>query len=524
MTQRSPAALAPVVLGVASLHSFMPQPQLHKPTPSFSFPCAGCSDWFSRNELYFQAPSDFATIYNVHPLYSAARPITGRGQTIAVLENSDVQPSDVETFRAAFGLSSYSGTFTQIHPGLSCIDPGKNSAETEAALDAEWAGAVAPDAAIELASCADTATNFGAFIAAENLLNTQSPPPIMSLGYAACEAALETAGNAFIKSLWQQAALEGVSVVVAAGNTGAAGCDGFNAVPSTHGLAVNGLASTPFNVAVGGTDFSDTVNGTNSTYWRASNNSYSESASSYIPEMAWNNSCASDILAQYLGYGSGLAFCNSRSGQAFRNAIGGSGGASSIYSKPDWQTKVFGNPNDSQRDVPDISLFASNGFWNHVILFCMSDPTEGGAPCTYSSPAEAFYNSGGGTSFTAAQFAGIQALINQKKGTRQGNPAYSLYALAKSEFGTQTRPNASALEACNANAGNSTPNTCVFHDVTAGSNDLPCTGPESCYQSGFDTYGLLSTSDKTTAYPATAGWDFATGLGTLNVAKLVNAW
>ena len=88
-----------------------------------------------------------------------------------VLEDTDINPADVATFRTAFGLASYSGTFAQIHPGSGCTDPGIGSAEMEAALDAEWAGAVAADAAVELASCADTTTNFGVLIAAQNLLD-----------------------------------------------------------------------------------------------------------------------------------------------------------------------------------------------------------------------------------------------------------------------------------------------------------------------------------------------------------------
>ena len=180
-----------------------------------------------------KSPADLATIYNVAPLYKAKKPITGKGQTVVVLEDTDINPADVATFRKAFGLASYTGTFTQIHPGTGCTDPGIGSAEREAALDAEWAGAVAPDAAVELASCADTTTTFGGFIAAQNLLDSTSPPPIMSLSYIGCEAAEGPGGNAYINSLWQQAAGEGVSVFVAAGDSGAAGCDPSMCPPPT---------------------------------------------------------------------------------------------------------------------------------------------------------------------------------------------------------------------------------------------------------------------------------------------------
>jgi len=176
-----PAALADVVTGFASLNNFMPKPLIRKPRSAFSFPCTGCPDGFDGQEQYDIAPPDFATIYNVAPLYKRSNPITGKGQTVVVLEISDIKPADVATFRASFGLSGYAGTFTQIHPGTGCTDPGRNGAEIEAAIDAEWAGAVAPDAAVELASCANT-TNFGAAIAAQNLLNKKNPPPIES-GY-----------------------------------------------------------------------------------------------------------------------------------------------------------------------------------------------------------------------------------------------------------------------------------------------------------------------------------------------------
>ena len=522
-----PAALKPVVVGMVSMNSFMPKSGLVKPKNSFSFPCNGCPDGFNGVPQFDESPADLAVIYNVGPLYKQKDPITGKGQTVVVLEDTDINPADVATFRKSFGLSSYAGTFTQIHPGPGCADPGKNAAEGEAALDAEWAGGVAADATVLLASCADTLTNFGAFIAAQNLLDSETPPPIMSLSYLECEAGNGPSGNAYMNALWQQAAGEGVSVFVAAGDGAAAGCDDFDtATYAIGGIAANGLASTPYNVATGGTDFLDTYEGTNSQYWYSNNDSIGRSAKSYVPEMPWNDSCGSSVLFKYLGYKDSVTFCNSETGSGFLDTVGGSGAPSFIYPKPYWQAGTVGMPNDGKRDLPDVSLFASNAFWSHAILFCMSDAAQGGYPCNYTNGTDTLNNSAGGTSFTAPQLASIQALINQKVGGPQGNPDPIYYDLAKAEFGSSSKPKSSVLAACNASKGSGISSSCIFHDVTVGNNVVPCYGTVDCYAPIAGGYGILSTSDiyGIEAYPATKGWDFTTGLGSINVTNLVNSW
>jgi subtilase family serine protease len=526
-----PAALAPAISGFVALHNFMPKPALKKPGKNFTFPCTGCPDGFNGQVQYDEAPADLAAIYNVGPLYKAKKPITGKGQTVVVLERTDINPADVATFRKAFGLSSYAGTFTQIHPGAGCTDPKTNGDENEAALDAEWAGAVAADAAVELASCADTATTFGAFTAAQNLLDLKNPPSIMSLSYGECETnngpgtALE--GNAFVNNLWQQAAGEGVSVFVSTGDNGPAACDDANtALVATTGIAANALASTPYNVATGGTDFLDVAEGSINTYWSTTNDPVGRSAKSYIPESPWNDSCANSVLITYLGATSAAQFCNSTTGEGLLDIVAGSGAPSFVYAKPSWQKGIIGIPSDGHRDLPDVSLFASNGFWGHAILYCMSDTTQGGYACDFTQPINTFFNEAGGTSFTAPQFASIQALINQKAGAPQGNPDPILYDLARLEYGSAADPNTSQLKACNSNLGNGVASTCIFNDVTTGNITVPCYGANDCYGSTLNDYGILSRSDDKLlqAYPTKTGWDFATGLGSINVTNLVNAW
>ncbi|MGA3211181.1 MAG: Ig-like domain repeat protein [Terriglobales bacterium] len=525
---RIPAALAGAVQGVVSLHNFMPHP-MHKMSSEYTFSSGS-------NTYYGLVPADLATIYNLNPLFAAG--YTGTGQTVVVIEDTNVyNTGDWTTFRNEFGLSGYTaGSFTQVHPG-GCTDPGVTGAEIEAALDAQWSSAAAPNAHIELASCADTGVTFGGLLALENLVNAGSPPAIMSISYGECEALDGASANAAFKSAYQSAVAAGVSVFVSAGDEGAASCDANDRTDkvATHGIGVSGWTSTVYNVSVGGTDYSDTYAGTSGTYWNATNGSTYGSAISYIPEIPWNDSCASELISTFVGYSSTYGtsgFCNSAIGEAsFLNIAGGSGGPSACatgnatisgvvsgtcagYPKPSWQS-VLGNPADGVRDVPDVSLFAANGVWGHFYIFCDTDPSDKGT-CT---GAPSGWLGAGGTSFSSPIMAGIMALINQKQGAAQGNPNPRLYALAGAEYG------ASGSSICNSSNGNSVGSFCIFYDVTQGDMDVNCTGANNCYlPSG--TYGVLSTSNSAydPAFGTATGWDFATGIGTVNAYNLVFGW
>jgi subtilase family serine protease len=168
----------------------------------------------------------------------------------------------------------------------------------------EWASAVAKNATVDLGVSASTAVSVGVYLsmtyAVDNLIAS-----VLSESYQTCESALAPAGNLFFYQTWQQAAAEGITVVVSSGDSAATGCDIDRFQIAQNGLAVNGFASTPYNVAVGGTDFA--VNVTNPTpYWSATNDPTTQaSALSYIPEVPWNNSCASpEVYATFAG-GSG---------------------------------------------------------------------------------------------------------------------------------------------------------------------------------------------------------------------------
>ncbi len=531
-----PAALAPAIAGIVSLHDFRPH-RSRTPKTAYTFGTDQC--WPLKNgrggPCYVLVPADLATIYNFNPAFAAG--ITGQGESVVVIEDTDVyNPADWTTFRSAFGLSVYgSGSFTQTHPqgSVTCNDPGVvQSAQDDAILDAEWSSAAAPNAAIVLASCQSTAT-FGGLIALENLLGEKNLPASVSISYAECETEDGAAANAAYNSTYQQAAAEGVSVFASAGDDGSSSCD-VAQTGATHGIGVSGLASSPYDVAVGGTDFGDAYAGTVGTYWNDSNTSVYGSARSYIPEIPWSDSCASVLIASYYSgsrvtYGKN-GYCNNGNDHAdFLTTVAGSGGPSGCatgspatrgvvsgscagWPKPSWQAGFIGIRHDGVRDMPDLSLFAGNGIWSHYYLYCDSD----GGLC---SGAPSNWGAAGGTSFSTPILAGVQALIAQKTGQSWGNANVTYYMLARAEYG------AAGDGKCNSTRGNKAASTCVFYDVEEGDNNNDCTGQYDCYLPSGE-YGVLSTTDRKyrIAYGATKGWDFATGIGTVNVANLLDAW
>jgi len=530
-----PSSLSGLIAGV-SMSDFKPHPlvsgarsvqrnvaekklvQVGKASPDFTIPYEG-------GFLEVVAPGDFATIYNLTPVWNQG--YRGAGQTVAVVEDSLMKAADVTTFRNAFGLSQYKGTFTEEMPAgaLPCGNPGANGAELEAALDAQWAGSTAPDAAVVLAACADTRTEFGGLIATMNLLSQKTPPNTISMSYGECEADMGAIQINQFNTIFQQAVAEGVTVFVSSGDEGSASCDA-NESYAVDGLKVSGFTSTPYNVSVGGTDFYDTAQGTNSQYWSANNSVTFSSALSYVPEKTWNDSCADSTVLALEGFTAAYGangLCNNYPGYEWVTTASGSGGVSSIFVKPSWQT-VAGIPADSARDVPDVSLFSANGFYGHALVFCDSDPKSDGVPCNFANATDASMDIAGGTSFASPAMAGIFALITQKYG-RQGNADIGFYSLAAAEYGTQTKP--ISATACNSTLGNKAGSTCTFYDVTEGNIDLPCL-EANCYGSVYaeGLYGALSVDGSifTPAYPTTAGWDFATGLGTINTANLFTNW
>jgi hypothetical protein len=518
-----PAALAPLVAGVVSLHNFPRRSHVHRGgvferskdsgnvRPLFTF--TGCGN--SNNQpCYALGPTDFATIYNV-PSTINGKP-AGQGQTIAIVSDSNINLADVTAFRQFFGLTANNPTVILNGPDPGLQDPNSASGdETEADLDVEWAGAIAPSATVDLVITEPPTTAGAAGVDLSALYIVENNlAPVMSESFDDCETS-SSSSNQFYSTLWEQAAAQGITVMVSSGDNGSATCDGATATPETaakSGLTVSGIASTQFNVAVGGTDFDDATNPT--TYWNATSAPTTlASAKSYIPETTWNDSCASTAAAN------SLATCSTVNSNG-NDIVAGGGGPSSGTAKPPWQIGT-GVPADGKRDLPDVSLFASSGTkTNNFYVVCEADNvTTASNSCTTSGNAE--FLAVGGTSASAPTFAAIIALVNQQTGQRQGNANYILYKLA-----------AQAGASCNSSTltpTQLTSNTCVFYDTTKGNNSVACVGGStncSNASTAVNQFGVLvdPSNTNTPAWITTPGYDRATGLGSVNVGNLAAKW
>ncbi len=364
-----PDALADIVGGFMGLNDFHPKSMV-----SGFHPLPPNPDYNSGANHYL-VPQDFTTIYDIAPLIAAG--FDGTGQKIAIVGQSDLILSDLGSFRARYGLLPNPPVLVPYG-----ADPGVNGDLIEADLDLEWSGAIAPKATIYYVY------GQNAFEAAIIAIGNNTAP-VLSISYGGCE--IDNPVGLF-RAIGQQANVQGITILSASGDSGAAGCDSQGADPlATRGEIVNFPADLPEVTGVGGTSFNEG----GGVYWASTNSTNLGSALSYIPEVAWNES------SQTLGLGAG------------------GGGVSAQVSKPAWQAGP-GVPNDNARDVPDVAFSAAL----HDGYYITYQGTNGYV---------------GGTSASTPSFAAIVAILNQYQVTKGfqtaaglGNINPQLYRLAQS--------------------------------------------------------------------------------------------
>ncbi|MBV9768067.1 MAG: S8 family serine peptidase [Bryobacterales bacterium] len=369
-----PAALSDLVLGFQGLNDFRLKPRIK---------ARGLIPENNTGRDHQIVPDDFATIYDVAPLYTAG--LDGTGQKLAIMGQTDIDVSDIQMFRSKYNLPAINLQQILV-PHQS--DPGTSQDDLpEADLDLEWGGAVARNATIIYVYSGDVFTSLQYAI-------DQALAPVISLSYGGCEGS----GVVFLtmdRTMAQQANAEGITWVNAAGDSGAADCEDPDATIAQDGLAVDAPGSVPEVTAMGGTEFNEG----GGDYWSSTNTLNGASALSYIPERVWNDT----------SLGGGLA--------------AGGGGTSIYFPKPVWQAGV-GVPSDTYRNVPDVSLAASADHDGYYV---------------YTSGQFQIY---GGTSVATPTMAGIITLLNQylisSGGQSQaglGNVNPTLYRIAQNTSG-----------------------------------------------------------------------------------------
>lgn len=442
-----PSGLASLVLGIRGLDDFKPKPHVRRMSAQ--------TPQLTNSGIYSLAPGDIATIYDLQSLYAAG--IDGKGITAAVVGQTDIAMSDIAAYRNGFGLPSNLPTVvlvpTSSDPGTSPVDVNESD------LDLELLGAVAPNATLLYVNSGNVGDSL------EYAIN-QNLASVISMSYGGCEANTGAADKK-LSYLYDQANAQGITLVVASGDTGPAACDTAGKKAATYGLNLDTPANSPNWTSVGGTSFVTPTAFTSSLsiYFSNTNGANGGSAISYIPETAWNETASQNHL----------------------EASGG--GVSSIYAKPGWQAGP-GVPVDGMRNVPDISLYAGNEGMGYIT--CSNNDCAGGPPnLSGSTPSGGIW---GGTSAGTPVFAGIVALLNQ-------------YLLSKGDIAKpglgNVNPNLYLMA-----SGNST----GFHDITSGNNIVPCvTGTPDCSTGSF-------------GYSAGSGYDQVTGLGSIDAYNLVSQW
>lgn len=466
-----PAALHGVVLSVRGLNDFRPKPQVQfhrQVTPDFTS---------AQTQGHYLTPADVATIYDISPAYNAGD--TGSGQTIVVLGQSAINVSDIEAFENAAGLPVKDPTIRQVAgSGTSATVSGD---EAESDLDVEYATGIGKGATVVF-DYVGNAKGMSVYNALQDAVDSDLGG-IISLSYGSCELDLTQADFTTLEGIVQQGASQGQSIVVASGDDGSTACYAdlmSNTTPTAQEEkpAVDYPASSAFATGIGGTEFpAADVSGANAgTYWQsASGSDLVSSALSYIPEVTWNDDSA-QVAAKY-----GAQYALSASG----------GGVSTFTSRPSWQTGVAGISSGSFRLVPDISFNSSADVGGY--LYCSSDTSAWSsgqkASCNsgFRDSATQYFTVGGGTSFATPIFAGMVAILNQKAGSTQGLLNSKLYSIAAASYAT------------------------VFHDITTGTNACNA-GASYC------------ASPANAEYAAGAGYDEATGLGSLDFNALMSAW
>jgi hypothetical protein len=354
-----PADLAPVVLSINGL-----QPHIHSHPAAYRMP----QSKVTMSPKNTTVPGGVFLPGDVAAAYNFPKSFTGEGQIIAIIGEANVAPSDLTGFWNAVGASQSIANVVTVNVNGGPPASPNPDVILEAALDVEWASALAPGATIRLYLSAQEESCYSQIL---NDLPTYPSMTVVSISFGGAEAGYAPGVIQGYSQTFAQLAAAGVSVFAASGDSGSnepiffgGGGNGYSPVAP---LTVNYPASDPSVTGVGGTTIQFDSN------WNETG------------EVAWDS----------------ISIGSSASG----------GGVSTVFAKPSWQAAGTVLSGQSQRCVPDVSG-VSIGFI----------PTGGNKSVSNESgELDGFVflngaNTGtGGTSLATPVWAAVGALINQAR-------------------------------------------------------------------------------------------------------------
>jgi subtilase family serine protease len=419
-----PAAMAAAIQGVVGLNTTAaPRPLLERPRATRaggavslarphvatggSQPCPAASAAAPGQDAF--TADQIASAYGFPGLYATGD--KGAGVTVAVYELESNDPSDIAAYQSCYGTHA-TVAYVPVDSG-SGTGPGSG----EAALDIENVIGLAPDVNILVYQGPNSnsgAPGSGPYDTFSAIIN-QDRARVVTVSWGQCETALGPTDAAAENTLFQQATVQGQSIVAASGDSGAEDCDTGGALPQTQG-AVDDPSSQPFVTGVGATSLHALGPRPTETVWNTGG-----TVLSGMLQPGATGGGVSHLWPMPAPQLTSAPALNVRTAQAAGSACGHSGGFC--------------------REVPDVS--ADGDPASGYLIYWNGSGSVGGEPQGWQGI--------GGTSGAAPLWAALLALADGSRacsGTSVGYANPALYAAAGSAYAAN------------------------FNDVTSGNNDF----------------------------------------------------